>query len=196
MLYRCKIKLSTPAASLPNALIPRELLADSLRAQHLLSDAQAQAEAILQQAREQSEQLLKHAQDEFWQRANRQLECWETERQNMCEQLEKIATSVTHQVVGSLLELTPPAERISALLKKLLAAEIPTINATLACHPQDQPEVVQWLQMNSNAPWSLRVDDLLSVQSLVLETDEGSFHIDWKSTVDSLFLLEMPQSRK
>ncbi|MDR9876813.1 type III secretion system stator protein SctL [Pseudomonas allii] len=181
---------------MPNALIPRELLADSQRAQHLLSDAQAQAEAILQQAREQSEQLLKHAQDEFWQRANRQLECWEIERQNMCEQLEKIATSVTHQVVGNLLELTPPAERISALLKKLLTAEIPAIEATLVCHPQDQPEVVQWLQMNSNAPWSLRLDDLLSVQSLVLETDEGSFHIDWKSTVDSLFLLEMPQSRK
>lgn len=196
MLCRRKIKLSTPAASLPNALIPRELLADSQRAQHLLSDAQAQAEAILQQAREQSEQLLKHAQDEFWQRANRQLECWEIERQNMCEQLEKIATSVTHQVVGNLLELTPPAEPISALLKKLLTAEIPAIEATLVCHPQDQPEVVQWLQMNSNAPWSLRLDDLLSVQSLVLETDEGSFHIDWKSTVDSLFLLEMPQSRK
>ncbi|KWU50191.1 type III secretion protein [Pseudomonas palleroniana] len=194
MLCRRKIELSMPTASLPHALIPRAVLADSRQAEQLLENAQAQADALLRQAQAHSEQLLEQAQVEFWQRANRQLERWEMERQAICERLEQIATSVTNQALISLLELTPPAERLSALLKKLLNTQVPAIAANLVCHPQDHVQVEQWLQLHTEAPWCLRLDDSLAAETLILETEEGRFHIEWRSTVDSLLLLE-PVSR-
>lgn len=190
MLCRRKIELSLPTASLPHALIPRAVLADSQQAERLLENAQVQADALLREAQAQSEQLLEQAQVEFWQRANRQLERWEMERQAICERLEQIATSITNQALISLLELTPPAERLSALLKKMLNTQVPAIAANLVCHPQDHLQVEQWLKFHSDTPWSLRLDDSLAAETLILETDEGSFHIDWRSTVDSLLLLE------
>ncbi|MFP3496962.1 type III secretion system stator protein SctL [Pseudomonas sp. SIMBA_059] len=190
MLCRRKIELSLPTASLPHALIPRAVLADSQQAERLLENAQVQADALLREAQAQGEQLLEQAQAEFWQRANRQLERWEMERQAICEHLEQIATSITNQALISLLELTPPAERLSALLKKMLNTQVPAIAANLVCHPQDHLQVEQWLKFHSDAPWCLRLDDSLTAETLILETDEGSFHIDWRSTVDSLLLLE------
>ncbi|WP_248733115.1 type III secretion system stator protein SctL [Pseudomonas sp. MWU13-2517] len=190
MLCRHKIELSIPTASLPDALIPRAVLADSQQAERLLKHAQAQADTLLRQAQEKSEQWLEQAQAEFWQRANRQLQRWELERQAICERLEQIATSVTNQALSNLLEQTPPAERLSALLKKMLNTQVPAIAANLVCHPQDHLQVEHWLTLHSDAPWSLRLDNSLTAQTLILETDEGSFHIEWRSTVDSLLLLE------
>ncbi|MBA1427010.1 type III secretion system stator protein SctL [Pseudomonas fluorescens] len=190
MLCRRKIELSIATATLPYPLIPKALMADSQCAEHLLSDAQAQAEVLLRQAQEQSEMLLERAQAEFWQKSNRQLQRWEAERQLICGQLEKAARAITTQALSKLLELVPPAERINAILKKMLDVQVPAIKATLACHPEDHAHVEQWLNLHSQAPWSLRLDATLAAQTLILETDEGSFHVQWSAAVDNLLALD------
>lgn len=196
MLCRRKIELLTSSASLSQPVISRELLADNQRAEHVLDNAQAQAETLLQQAQEQSAQILKQAHEEFWQRANQQLQRWEAERQTIGDQCERFATTITQQALSSLLEMTPPAERISALLNKLLDPLIPRPNAALACHPADQAHVEQWLHINTEVRWSLRLDDALPPQTLILETEEGSFHVEWQRAVESLFLLDPQPPRK
>ncbi|MCZ7176471.1 hypothetical protein NK362_26385, partial [Salmonella enterica] len=85
------------------------------------NSAQVQADEILRQTYVQRDQLLLQAQHEFWQRANRQLHLWHTQQQAVLDNIERIATSVTHSAIRSLLEDTTPTQRVSAMLKQMLA---------------------------------------------------------------------------
>ncbi len=181
-----KIELQTPPHDLPTALIPRQMLADHTQARHLLDHAEAQAQALIRQAHDQCEQIIERASDEFWQRANALLHRWESERQTMVDHLEHTATTVINAAIRSLLDETVPAQRLSALLNKLLAAQLPTVQANLMCNPLDREHVELWLNLHCNVPWTLRVDDGLAAQSLLLETDDGGFHINWADALDTL----------
>lgn len=181
-----KIELNPSALSLPVALIPKQTLADSAQAGHLLENAEAQAQALVLQAEAQCKQMLEQASLEFWQRANAQLLRWDLERQAMSDNLEHIAASITQAAVRTLLDEAPPAQRITVLLKQLLASQVPTVKGCLLCNPQDRAAVEQWLHQHSYVPWALRCKDEVIAQALILETDEGDFHIDWRSTLGTL----------
>lgn len=181
-----KIELKTQPQELPTALIPRQMLAEHAQAQHLLDHAQTQAQVLIRQAQEQCEQMLERASEAFWQRANAQLHRWESEREMMINHLEYAATSVVNTAIRTLLDETVPAQRLSALLNKLLAAQLPTVQANLMCNPLDREHVELWLNLHCNVPWTLRVDDGLAAQSLLLETDDGGFHINWADALDTL----------
>lgn len=181
-----KIELHTVTANLPTALIPREVLADYTQARQLIEHAKAQAHTLIHQAQAQCEQVVKNAGDDFWQRANTQLQRWELERRAMHDSLEQVATSVINSALRSFLDETLPAQRITALLNQLLEAQLPPIKATLLCHPQDREAVEQWLARLVDVPWTLRVENEVSAQSLMLETDDGGFHINWADTLDHL----------
>ncbi|MCX9151979.1 type III secretion system stator protein SctL [Pseudomonas sp. TB1-B1] len=184
-----KIELKTQPHDLPTALIPRQMLGEHSQAQQLLDHAQTQAQALIRQAEDQCEQMLERASDEFWQRANAQLHRWESERQMMVDHLEHAATSVINTAIRSLLEEAVPAQRLSALLNKLLAAQLPAVEANLMCNPLDREHVELWLNLHCNVPWTLQVEDGLAAQSLLLETQEGGFHINWAHALDNLVVI-------
>ena len=181
-----KIELHTVTANLPTALIPRELLTDYTQARCLIEHARAQASTLMLQAEAQCERVLENAGTQFWQRANAQLQRWELERRAMQDSLEQVATSVINAALRSFLDQTLPAQRISVLLNQLLAAQLPPIKATLLCHPQDREVVEQWLARLGDVPWVLRVENEVSAQSLLLETEDGAFHINWTDALNHL----------
>lgn len=186
MLYRQKIELFKDEPGPPQTLIPRETLAESAQASQLLGRAHAQADALLAQAEEQCEQLLEQAGAEFWQRANTQLKRWEQDRQQMCENLERYATAVTNQAIHTLLEDTVEPQRLSALLKQLLAIQLPASSATLLCHPHELEGMKLCLALHQATLWNLQPDDTLKPQTLVLKTDDGDFRISWSAMLETL----------
>lgn len=181
-----KIELHSVTDKPPTTLIPREMLADYTQARQLIEHARGQARTLMLQAEAQCERVLENAGTHFWQRANTQLQRWESERRAMHDSLEQVATSVINTALRSLLDETPPAQRITALLNQLLVAQLPPIKATLLCHPQDREAVEQWLVRLGDVPWVLRVENEVSAQSLMLETEDGGFHINWVEAVEHL----------
>lgn len=181
-----KIELPSVNAQFSSALIPREMLADFTQAHALIEHAQAQADTLIQQAQAQCERVLEEAGQQFWQRANTLLQRWESERQAMHDGLEQVATSVIGTAIRGFLEEVPPDQRITALLNQLLAAQLPPVNATLLCHPQDREAVEHWLARLRDVPWTLRVEDEVDAGSLLLETEDGGFHINWADALDDL----------
>ncbi|PQZ86625.1 MULTISPECIES: type III secretion system stator protein SctL [Pseudomonas] len=181
-----KIELHTVNTQLPSVLIPREMLADFTQASELIEYAQAQANTLLQQAQAQCEHVMEAAGQQFWQRATPLLQRWESERQAMHDSLEHVATSVINNAIRGLLDETLPAQRVRALLNQLLAAQLPPVRATLLCHPQDRETVERWLACLDDVPWTLRVEHEVSAQSLLLETEDGGFHINWVDALDHL----------
>ncbi|MGB3122865.1 MAG: type III secretion system stator protein SctL [Pseudomonas sp.] len=190
MLCRRKINLHNGSPGPATVLITHEMLRESAHAGQLLARAQAQAEELLSQAAAQREAMLEQAQLAFWQRANAQLEHWAHQRQTMCDNLERYATSIADQALCCLLEDIPPAQRLTALIKRLMAAQLPTVSATLLCHPSDLADLEQCLAMLNITLWVLRGDDRVKPQTLVLETTEGDFRIDWASMRKILLVRE------
>lgn len=183
-----KIELHTVTDNLPTTLIRREMLVDYAQARQLIEHARAQARTLMLQAEVQCERVLENAGSHFWQRANTQLQRWESERRAMHDSLEQVATSVINTALQSFLDETLPAQRITALLNQLLEAQLPPIKATLLCHPQDREAVEQWLARLGDVPWVLRVENEISAQSLLLETEDGGFHINWVDALEHLML--------
>ncbi|MFC6336521.1 HrpE/YscL family type III secretion apparatus protein [Pseudomonas sp. CCM 7891] len=187
MICRHKIELHKGSPGLPQTLIPRETLADCAQANQLLNCANAQAGELLNRAEKQCEALLEKAGVEIWQRADAQLKRWEQDRQAMCDRLEWHATSITHQAIRCLLDDTVEPKRLAALLKQLLENQVPEINAILLCHPNEIEDVRQCLAAHGATPWQLHTDDTISLQTLVLKTDEGDFRISWNSLLETFF---------
>lgn len=187
MLCRHTIELLNGAAGLPRSLIPREELKDWEQANQLLRRANAQADELLRQAAKQCAVLQQEASLEIWQRADAQLKQWDLDRQAMCDHLEHYATAITNQAIRCLLDDIPPPQRLAALLKQLLASQVPEIDATLLCHPQDLEEIKQCLAQRNATYWKLHTDEAVLPQTLVLKTDEGDFRISWRSLLETLF---------
>lgn len=186
MLCAQKIELKTVAPNVPTTLIPREMLADYSHARQLLEQANVQAQTLVRQAEAQCASVLETASEQFWERANAQLQRWESERQAMHDNLEHVATSVINTTLRSFLDEALPAQRLTALLNQLLDAQLPPIKATLLCHPLDRAHVEQWLARMGGVPWTLRVENDAAAQSLMLETEDGGFHINWGDALDQL----------
>ncbi|NVZ16667.1 MULTISPECIES: type III secretion system stator protein SctL [unclassified Pseudomonas] len=186
MLCRRKIELNK-GQDLPQTLIAREMLIDCAQAGTLLIRAKAEARELLRQAEEQREILYANACREFWERANTQLQRWEIERQAIYDNIEPIAASITSLAIRNLLEETVSPQRLSVLLKQLLATQVPRIEATLLCNPLDRKNVDQWLSRHTDLPWTLRTEENIAPQMLILETPEGGFRIDWDSMVETLW---------
>lgn len=191
MLNIRKIELCTDAPGLPQTLISQEMLADCRRASQLLSRAKVQAKELLRQATEHREKALEKLTLEFWRRANAQLKEWEKQQHVMCDNLEQYATSIANQTILCLLEEAPVAQRLSALVKQLLATQVPSGKATLLCHPLECAEVERCLSRQHATFWTLRPDDRVRPQSLVLETEEGDFCINWASLCETVLVRDV-----
>ena len=178
MLCRRKITLPPDAHSLSHGLIPREVLADCTQAEHLLTRAKAQADALLNRAQLSREALLEQAGQAFWQRANAQLHRWENEQKALCDNLERYITGVVNQAIRHLLDETPQPQRLAALLKQLLASQVPEVNALLLCHPREIEALKHCLSRHDAARWRVQPDDTISTQTLRYIVPGFSGHID------------------
>lgn len=185
MFCRHKIDLPKGAAATPETLIPRETLAGYAQANTVLEHAKAQARKLLKLAEKQREKLLEQAGLEIWQRADAQFKRWEVERQAMYDNLERYASSIANQAIDLLLEETPPAQRMAALIKQLMASQVPLVKAALLCHPQELEAARHFLAGHNNTLWALRADDTVKPQTLLLQTEEGDFCIGWAAMRDS-----------
>ncbi|MFC6296387.1 HrpE/YscL family type III secretion apparatus protein [Pseudomonas sp. CCM 7893] len=186
MLCRRKIELNKNTPGLPQILIPQETLVDCGKANKLLQHAHEQADELLRQATEECNQRLENAGLAFWQRANAQLSRWEHERQDMLHHLEKTAATIVNHVIGDLLKEAIPEQRLAILLRQLLLTQIPAVKATLLCHPLEREDLERCLAHHPPMPWNLHSNEDLKPQSLVLETEEGAFHINWASMIEAL----------
>lgn len=191
MLNIRKIELRTGAPGLPQTLISQEMLADCRRASQLLSRAKVQAKELLRQATEHREKALEKLTLEFWRRANAQLKEWEKQQHVVCDNLEQYATSIANQTILCQLEEAPVAQRLSALVKQLLATQVPSGKATLLCHPLECAEVERCLSRQHATFWTLRPDDRVRPQSLVLETEEGDFCINWANLCETVLVRDV-----
>ncbi len=192
MFCRHKIDLPKGTGPFPETLIPRETLAGYTQANNALEHAKAQAKQLLKLAEKQREKLLENAGLEIWRRADAQFKRWEVERQTMYDNLERYASSIANQAIHLLLEETPPPQRMAALLKQLMASQMPVVKAALLCHPLELEAARQYLAAHNNTLWVLRADDTIKPQTLLLQTEEGDFCIDWATMHDSF----LDQSKK
>lgn len=185
----CRYKINSPggAPPLPGSMISCETLASYTQASSVVDQAKAEARQLLKAAHAQREELLEKASLEVWQRANAQLKRWEIERQALCDNLERYATTIANQAIHLLLEDTPAPQRMAALIKQLLASHVPAVKAVLVCHPLELEAVRACLANRGSTHWTLRADNTIKPQSLILNTEEGDFRIDWTSLVN-LFL--------
>lgn len=187
MLCRHTIEVLKDASGVRRNLIPREELADWEQADQLLERARAQADELINLARKECEALQEKAALDVWQRADEQFKRWERDRQTMYDSLEQYATSIINQAIRCLLDETVAPQRLAALLKQLLANQTPEVDATLLCHPHDLEEIKQCLTHYTATFWKLYADETILPQTLVLKTDEGDFHINWNSMLDTFF---------
>ncbi|WP_339468339.1 type III secretion system stator protein SctL [Pseudomonas sp. EL_65y_Pfl1_R83] len=186
MLCRRKIDSLGATPPVPGSLVSCEALARYTLAGDVVEQAKAAARQLLREAHEQREDLLEKAGLEIWQRVNTQLQRWEVERQALCDSLERHATSIANQTIYLLLEETPAPHRIAALIKQLVACHVPAIKATLVCNPHELETVRRCLDSGGNNHWTLRAENSIEPQVLLLNTEEGDFRIDWISMVNTL----------
>lgn len=186
MFCRHKIEVPKDHVGLPQTLISRQTLADFSQVSQLLDRATAQANKLLTQANEEREAILERAAFEIWQRADAQLKRWESDRQKMCDDLERYATSVVNQAIHTLLDDTAEPQRLAALIRHLVAVQLPEISATLLCHTHEIDVVKRCFAHQRPTLWKLQSDETVEPQTLVLKTDEGDFRIGWNSMFDAL----------
>ncbi|WP_025856541.1 type III secretion system stator protein SctL [Pseudomonas sp. CHM02] len=184
----CRRTINSPGGkpALSGSLISCETLASYTQADDVVEQAKAGAEQLLREANKQREDMLEKAGLEIWQRADAQLKRWEADRQALCDNLERYATAIANQTIYLLLEETPAPRRISALIKQLLGCHVPAIKATLVCNPYELETVRQYLESCRCHHWTLRAENTLEPQTLILNTEEGDFRIDWISMVNAL----------
>lgn len=179
MLCRHKIKSPGGIPPLPGTLVSCKTLASYSQAVSVLEQAKTDARQILEEATQQREDLLEQAGLEMWHRASAQLKRWDLDRQALCDDLERYASSIANQAVYLLLEEAPHPQRMAAMIKQLLARHVPMVKATLLCHPMDLECVKACLVHRGEDHWTLRPDNAIKPQTLVLNTEEGDFRINW-----------------
>ncbi|BDB17534.1 hypothetical protein cym2001_08990 [Pseudomonas sp. CYM-20-01] len=188
MLCRYTLELFKDTPGLRGNLIPREELANWEQAEELLNRAHTKAAELIRQAEKKCEALLETSSLEIWQRADTQFKRWERDRQAMLDNLEQYATSITNQAIRCVLDETVAPKRLAAMLKQLMANQVPEIEAALLCHPNDFEEIKQCLATHKPMFWKLHADGSTPSQTLVLKTDEGDFRISWRSMLDTFFI--------
>lgn len=185
MLCRRKIELRPNVPELSHPVIPRQIMTDFYEAKQLLNHANTQAEELLSMAKEKCEALQKKAALEFWERANAQLFRWGREHQEMCASLEQHATVIVNRAIKQLLDETAAPQRIKVILKQLLENQVPEVNATLHCCPDELENIKNYFANHKAPPWRLQPDDTIMAQTLVLKTEQGDFCISWDAMLEN-----------
>lgn len=179
MLAKRTIAL-TDAAVLPEPILRREAIADSLLAREILVDAQQQVQQILVRQQEEGERLHQQALARFWETANAFLQGLEAQREALQQQAMDAVEALLSDALRHLLDETSLAERARALVKNLAASQPNEAVATLSAHPDMVEPLAEWLAQSRYAGhWQLKRDATMVPDSLRLSDANGAFEIDW-----------------
>lgn len=182
-----KRSIALTAAVLPEPILRREAIADSLRAEQLLADAQLQAEHLLQQQEQASQLLQRQALAEFWETANGFLQGLQEQRQEQQRQIHGAVQRLLSEALQQLLDDTSLAERVRALLRNLASSQSGEALACLSCHPEILETVSQWLAQSRFADyWQLKAEPSMASEQLRLSHAQGVFEIAWTDLREGL----------
>jgi type III secretion protein L len=186
MLARRSIALTT-AALLPEPILRREDIADSLLARDLLAHAQLQAEQLLALEQEKARHLQQQALTQFWENANAFIGDLQQQRETLQQEAMAAVEVLLSESLQHLLDDTTLAERARALARNLAASQLNEAIATLSVHPDMAEPVAEWLAQSRFAEhWQLKRDASVASGSLRLSDANGAFDIDWKTLRDGL----------
>ncbi|CAM3058294.1 type III secretion protein [Pseudomonas floridensis] len=179
MLAKRSIAL-TNAALLPEPIMRREAIADSLLAQDILANAHVQARQMLSQQQEEADRRQQQALAEFWTSANAFLAELQAQRQVLQQQVMESLEHLLTDALKQLLDETSLAERARALSRNLAASQLNEVGATLSVHPDIADSVAEWLTKSRFVEhWQLKRDASMPRESLRLSDANGAFDIDW-----------------
>ncbi|KTB84819.1 type III secretion system stator protein SctL [Pseudomonas syringae] len=186
MLAKRSIAL-TAAALLPEPILRREHIADSLLARDVLADAQQQASQLLALEQEKAQRLQQQALTQFWESANRLLAELQSQREVLQEQAMCAVETLLSESLRQLLDDTTLAERARAVVRNLAASQLNEALATLSVNPDMAEPVAEWLAESRFAEhWQLKRDATIAVGSLRLSDANGAFDIDWTNLRNGL----------
>ncbi|AHG42317.1 type III secretion protein [Pseudomonas syringae CC1557] len=186
MLAKRSIAL-TAAALLPEPILRREHIADSLLASDVLADAQQQASQLLALEQEKAQRLTQQVLAEFWESANSLLAGLQSQREALQEQAMCAVETLLSESLRQLLDDTTLAERARAVVRNLAASQLNEALATLSVNPDMAEPVAEWLAESRFAEhWQLKRDATIAVGSLRLSDANGAFDIDWTNLRNGL----------
>ncbi|MGX9566201.1 type III secretion system stator protein SctL [Pseudomonas sp. CFBP 5748] len=186
MLAKRRIAL-TDSVVLPEPILRREHIADSLLAREILFDAQQQVQAMRVVQQEEGQRLHRQALAEFWETANAFLQDLQVQRDALQQQAMSAVEELLSDALRHLLDNTTLAERARALVKNLAASLPNEAVATLSVHPDMVEPLAEWLAQSRFAElWQLKRDTTLTPGSLRLSDANGAFEIDWADLRDGL----------
>ncbi|KPW27918.1 Type III secretion protein HrpE [Pseudomonas amygdali pv. mellea] len=186
MLAKRSITL-TGNAVLPEPVLRREDIANSLLARNILADARKQAEQILVLEQEKAERQHQQALAQFWETANAFLGELQMQRDALQQQAMVAVEELLSVALRQLLDETTLAERARALVRNLAASQLNEAVATLSVHPDMAEPVAEWLAESRFAEhWQLKRDATLAPECLRLSDANGAFDIDWTTLCNGL----------
>ncbi|OBS41616.1 type III secretion protein [Pseudomonas syringae pv. syringae] len=186
MLAKRSITLTADAV-LPEPVLRREDIADSLLARDILTDAQRQAEQLLILEQAKADRRHQEALAQFWERANAFLDELHVQREALQQQAMTAVEELLTEGLRQLLDETTLAERARALVRNLAASQLNEAVATLSVHPEMAEPVAEWLAESRFAElWELKRDATLATESLRLSDANGAFEIDWATLRNGL----------
>lgn len=186
MLAKRRIAL-TDSVVLPEPILRREHIADSLLAREILFEAQQQVQAMRVVQQEEGQRLHQQALAEFWETANAFLQDLQVQRDDLQQQAMSAVEELLNDALRHLLDGTTLAERARALVKNLAASLPNEAIATLSVHPDMVEPLAEWLAQSRFAElWQLKRDTTLTPGSLRLSDANGAFEIDWADLRDGL----------
>ncbi|KPC25842.1 Type III secretion protein HrpE [Pseudomonas syringae pv. cilantro] len=186
MLAKRSITL-TGNAVLPEPVLRREDIANSLLARNILADARQQAEQILVLEQEKAERQHQQALAQFWETANAFLGELQMQRDALQQQAMVAVEELLSEALRQLLDETTLAERARALVRNLAASQLNEAVATLSVHPDMAGPVAEWLAESRFAEhWQLKRDATLEPENLRLSDANGAFDIDWTTLRNGL----------
>ncbi|KPW72224.1 putative hrp/hrc protein [Pseudomonas amygdali pv. ciccaronei] len=186
MLAKRSITL-TATALLPEPVLRREDIANSLLARDVLADAQRQAEQMLVLEQQKADLVHQQALASFWEYANAFLAELQVQREVLQQQAMAAVEELLSESLRHLLDDTTLAERARALVKNLAASQLNEAVATLSVHPDMAEPVAVWLADSRFAQyWQLKRDASLTTERLRLSDANGAFDIDWATLRNGL----------
>lgn len=188
MLIRKQLKLVTGTETMDDTVIKADRLQQHQRGIEVIETAERQAEDLLTTAESRAlgaaGQTVGQAEACSLRQADDILPGWQQERALteafVAEQAGRVLGDAMRQPVQDV----PDEQRTSALLRQLLRNQSGNGRGVLYCHPEQQPQVANWLKDHAHLGWQLAIDDVLNKDELQLMTPQGVMNLSWRRVAE------------
>lgn len=190
MLTRKQLKLVTGTETMEDTVIKAVRLQQHHRGLEVIETAERQAKDLLAEAESRAQEAagrtVRQAEARFLRQADDILRGWQQERALMEAFVAEQAGQVLSDAMRQLVQDIPDEQRTSALLRQLLRNQSGEGRGVLYCHPEQQPQVADWLNDHAHLGWQLAIDDVLDKDELQLMTPQGVMNLSWRRAVEQL----------